>query len=163
MSNEPVTGDMELEREEEIRSPAELQPWTDDLEQYIRDILDRSKEASEVHKKKGIKCKTMRHVWGLPSVVIPIAVAAVENSDFENKIFINSALAIATISAAIDHLFNFGKRSETHFQAMSKFDNLVTDCEEALCIQRRYRRNPITTISQIKMMYDSINENAPVY
>lgn len=156
MSNEPIEYDMHIR-------PSELQPWTDKLETYINDIKETSKESSIYHKKKGIRCKKLRHIWGLPSVVLPIIIAAVENSGYDDKVLISSTLAIATISAAIDHLFNFGKRSETHFQAMSKFDNLVTDCEEVLSIQREYRRNPTTVISQIKIMYDSINEHAPAY
>lgn len=155
-NNEPIN-------EFYTRRHSELQPWTEELESYIRDILEKSKEASDWHKAKGIKCKTLRHIWGLPSVVIPIIVTAIENSDYKNKILISSSLAIATISAAIDHLFNFGKRSETHFQAMSKFDNLITDCEEVLSMQREFRRTPNTVITQIKMMYDNINEHAPVY
>jgi len=155
MNNEPIY--------HEHRRPSELQPWTNELEIYIKDIKETSAKSSDYHKKKGIKCKRLRHIWGLPSVVLPIIITAIENSGYDNKILVSSALAIATISAAIDHLFNFGKRSETHFQAMSKFDNLVTDCEEVLSIQREYRRNPTTTISQIKMMFDSINEHAPVY
>ena len=146
-----------------IRLPTDLQPWTDELEDYIRNILNICKESSQHHKQKGIKCKTLRHVWGLPSIVIPIAVTAIENADYENKILISSSLAIATISAAIDHLFNFGKRSEVHFQAMSKYDNLVTDCEEVLATQREFRHNPTTVMSQIKMAYDCINEHAPPY
>jgi len=156
--NEPI-----VEESVDIRRPSELQPWTDELENYIKKILKESKESSEWHKIKGIKCKTLRHIWGLPSVVLPIAVAAAENAGFENKIFIQGCLALSTISAAVDHLFNFGKRSEVHFQSMSKFNNLITDCEEVLCIQREYRRNPITVISQIKMAYDAISEHAPVY
>lgn len=159
MPNEPIVDNFNAIS----RKPSELHPWTDELEAYVKDILDKSKEASDFHKKKGLKCKRLRHIWGLPSVIIPIVVTAIENSNYENKILISSSLAIATISAAIDHLFNFGKRSETHFQAMSKFDNLVTDCEEVLSMQRDYRRNPTTIITQIKMMYDSINEHAPVY
>lgn len=155
-NNEPIN-------EFYTRRHSELQPWTDELEDYIKDIKEKSEEASNFHKRKGIKCKTLRHVWGLPSVIIPMAVTAVENSGYEDKILVSASLAVATISAAIDHLFNFGKRSETHFQAMSKFDNLVTDCEEVLSMQREYRRNPSTVITQIKMMYDSINEHAPVY
>ena len=114
--NEPI-----VEESVDIRRPSELQPWTDELENYIKKILKESKESSEWHKIKGIKCKTLRHIWGLPSVVLPIAVAAAENAGFENKIFIQGCLALSTISAAVDHLFNFGKRSEVHFQAMSKF------------------------------------------
>lgn len=162
MITEPIS-DIEDENNRVVRLPSDLQPWTDDLETYIKEILEKSKESSEHHKKKGIKCKTLRHIWGLPSVAIPIIIAAIENADYENKILISASLAVATISAAIDHLFNFGKRSEVHFQAMSKYDNLVTDCEEVLSIQRQFRRNPTTVVSQIKMAYDCINEHAPAY
>ena len=146
-----------------LRLPSDLQPWTNELEEYIKNILNISRESSQHHKDKGVKCKTLRHVWGLPSIIIPIAVTAIENADYDNKILLSSSLAIATISAAIDHLFNFGKRSEVHFQAMSKYDNLVTDCEEVLSTQREFRHNPTTVISQIKMAYDCINEHAPTY
>lgn len=146
-----------------IQSGSDIQIWTNEIEEYIQKILERSKEASEFHARKGIKCKKLRHMWGLPSIVIPIVITAIENTDYRNVYITSSGLAIATICSAIEHLFNWGKRSSEHFQAKSKYDELITDCEEVLAIDREYRRNPVHIMSQIKMAFDSISTHAPVY
>ena len=156
MNNEPI-------HVPRIASGSDLQEWTDSIENYIIDIKNKSNEASEWHARKGVKCKRLRHIWGLPSIIIPVLLTALENSNYKNIIIMSFGLALATICSAIEHLFNWGKRSSDHFQAKSKYDALVTDCEEQLALDRELRHNPTHIMSQIKMQFDSFNSHSPAY
>ena len=143
----------------------EEQPWTEESETLLREWCAVSERVSKEHDRKGKRMKLLHAIWCLPTVVIPVAIAPLttilkSSTQFENLEM--AALCISGVFGAVTTFYNFGGSSERHFSYSAKYSDLVTDIKYQLSKPRKFRSPCDVVTLRINMLYDSINNNAPV-
>lgn len=143
----------------------EEQPWTDESEVLLREWCDASESVAMAHNRKGKRSKLLHALWCLPTVVVPVAIAplmqlAKSSPQIENIEV--AALCLSGICGAVTTFYNFGGIAEKHFAYSAKYSDLVTDIKHQLAKPRKFRSPCDVVMLRANMMFDSINNNAPI-
>lgn len=142
------------------------QEWDEQVEGFVRSFLADSEKAKEDHHTKGEWCQTLRNMWGLPSIMIPLIMAPLTQTFRDNPAtsYISmGAFMISGITSSISQYFNYGKKSEQHFNTEADYSDLITDIKEELAKSRDNRREAAVSMSAFKMRFDCISKDAPCY
>lgn len=143
----------------------EEQPWTNESEALLREWCQASERVAKAHDRKGRRSKFLHALWCLPTVVIPVAIAPLtalikSSSQLENVEM--AALCFSGVCGAVSTFYNFGGTAEKHFSYSAKYSDLVTDIKYQLSKPRQFRSPCDVVTLRINMLFDSINNNAPV-
>ena len=134
-------------------------------DEFIRHIMIDSKKLAMKHHEEGIKKKKYRNITGIPPIIIPVILAPLSQTfdkDPSMSLVVMGGLIISGIFSSADHYFNFGKKSEEHFSAETKYLDIVSDIEEFMAKDDANRVNKPIFVRTIRCLYDSISEHAPV-
>ena len=139
--------------------------WDPGVEGFIRELEASSSELSQKHDEAGKAMKSKDAFFALPPTLIPLIMApvsAVAADYFWIKYLNASMFALSAMMAGIARFYNFGKKSEKHFNHSGKYADLVTDIREELSKPQSRRREPDVFMSLIRCRYDNICGQAPV-
>lgn len=152
---------LKIENRDKIRQDEE---WTEKHESLVYEWRTKCEKASESHNVAGKKNKCNHVIFGLPAVIIPIIFSplsvALENE--ESLPYVSMVGFILTgIFSSIDKFFNYGSRAERHFNAASRYDDLVTDIKYEMVKNYKFRVDPDQFLMRIQNFYDSVSSSAP--
>ena len=138
--------------------------WTQDVEDYIRDLLKKSEDAAEAHEAAGHRAKK-RHSWcAFPAMLIPSVsapIVGVCRDDDWSSYFAVSSLVLTAAFNGFSTFFNFGEKSQKHFNFAGRYSDIVTDIQECLCKVKSKRVPGQVALRTFKMQYDSLALSAP--
>jgi len=99
----------------------------------------------------------------VPTVLIPIALAPLLAAQYvqENSIIVVLALIVSGLTGALQSVLGLERKSEQHAQAAFRYADLLTDVEELLCKDRRFRPRCDVTVQKFKMRMDSAERYSP--
>ena len=131
---------------------------------YIRDLLKKSEDAAEAHEAAGHRAKK-RHSWcAFPAMLIPSVsapIVGVCRDDDWSSYFAVSSLVLTAAFNGFSTFFNFGEKSQKHFNFAGRYSDIVTDIQECLCKVKSKRVPGQVALRTFKMQYDSLALSAP--
>jgi len=139
--------------------------WTTKIEQIFNHWAFECKEFGKLHNKFGRKYKYLYHSFGIPSVVIPLVMASVNQilGDAHNvSVILNSVGYFLTGTlTGITTFLNFSSKSEKHYYTEIRYKELYTDIQTLLIKPKRNRIAADIALEQFKLRFEHINEYAP--
>lgn len=168
-TNEPLSPHTPIayrESRERIVISPNHQEWDEQVEEFVKSFLSESEVAKTEHYKKGQWCQIVRNLWGLPPIIIPLLMApftqTFKKTDKTSYISM-AAFMLSGITSSIGQYFNYGKKSEQHFNTAAYYADLITDIKEEMAKSRNNRREAAVAMSTFKMRFDIIGSQAPNY
>ena len=138
--------------------------WTDEVEQYIKDILKKCEDSSSAHEKAGYEAKKLHARYAFPGTLIPTISAPVVGvfKDQEWCIYFTLASMVSTaVCNGFSNFFNFGQKSQLHFNFAGRYADIVTDIQECLAKTKNKRASGQVVMRTVKMKYDALSLSAP--
>ena len=127
------------------------------LIQWREDMLQRSK----YHDAKAARYKKLYNLFGLPSVIIPVALSALSNilKDYE---LVNSLLLLAAgVFAGVSTFLNLGKKAANHAEFENRYDQLARRIDKELAKPKKNRLACDVYFEKIELKFSSLNVRAP--
>jgi hypothetical protein len=100
----------------------------------------------------------------IPTTIIPLATVPLTTSEanFDSvNIFITIALILTAMLSGVSSVFRFDRQHMEHESAAFRYKDLISDVEEILSKQRKYRSEVDMTISNLKSRSDTLNRYSP--
>lgn len=141
------------------------EPWNTVLENYMRGFIQTAKHRAAQHEAAGYHFKTLNTRWGLPLVLVPVAMSPISlmiGSDSLQAGYINAgAFMLTGLIAGVYSFFRYGEKLERHFGFSGRYSDVVTDIE-AILVKGRAFRGPADVFStKIKMLMDNLTLTEP--
>ena len=140
------------------------EPWNDMLENYMRGFIQTAKHRSAQHEAAGYHFKTLNTRWGLPLVLVPVAMSPISlviGSGLQAEYINAGAFMVTGLLAGVYSFFRYGEKLERHFGFAGRYGDVVTDIE-AILIKGRAFRGPADVFStKIKMLLDNLALTEP--
>ena len=144
------------------------EPWTPRIEELFREMMEELKEKINNHDQAGYHFRKLDARWGYPSVLlagvmVPIS-SLLDSCDDDLIVKILNAAAYATIAmfAGTSQYFNYGKKSQKHFDISARYSDVMTDIRTELVKHAQYRISADTFLQKIQMKIDGLNSSAPI-
>lgn len=138
--------------------------WTEDIEEYIKTILKKCQDAEEAHNGCGYSMKTKHAFYAFPAMLIPTISAPVMGTFKDDEwapYFGMSAMVVTAIFSGFSNFFNYGSKSQMHFNFAGRYGDIVTDIEETLHKKHDRRISAHVAMRTYKMKMDALNLSAP--
>ena len=137
--------------------------WTSKQESYFEKILHECIEKQKAHDVKAHKFKSKYIYMSLPSIVLPLMIASVNEFLKEDYNYINTtSMSIAGILSGVNSFYNFGSKYQKHNEYSGRYDELAGEIEALLTKNRRFRPPVDVSIERIKNQFNNLNNNAPM-
>ena len=108
------------------------------------------------------KRERMKYVFfGIPTMVVPIILGGISPIIPCNSLGYSLGMMSSGIISGISIFFNFGKKTQEHFEFSSRFFELMTDIDSELCKPKQHRMACDVYIEKIKQRYNTLVSNSP--
>ena len=145
-------------------------PWTRKIEELLETWKRRCLTKAAQHEAAGYIFKSKTAFWGLPPVLIPIAMSPVSAiigySDCDGtqwKVIFNScAFLVSGVFAGIYSFFKYGEKTEKFFNYSTRYADIALEIESELIKEKTYRLPSEVFIVRIEMLMDNVQRTEPV-
>lgn len=139
--------------------------WNNKIEYLFEDWAAQSKEFAQQHNIIAKKKKCLYRSFGLPAMIIPIAMSSLNQiyeNDTETAIIINSICFLLTGTlTGINTFLNFASQYEKHYYSEVRYKELYIDIQSLLIKPKKDRPPADVSIERYKLKFEHINENSP--
>ena len=106
-----------------------------ETEAYIKEILTNCKNAADAHERAAYESKKLHVRYAFPGMIIPTISAPVLGTFKDEEwapYFGMVSMVVTAICNGITNFFNYGKKSQLHFNFSGRYGDIVTDIQECL-------------------------------
>lgn len=153
----------EGEESKELRSIGE-EAWNHRHEELAQEWMELAKNNSEAHNATAKKFKFKHVAVGLPSVLLPIAMAPLSSTlaDEPGIEYANmSAFLVTGVLSAVHSFFGFDKKYQQHMDFSARYSSLYTDLRYELTKARKFRAPADEFLMRTQMKIDNLGAIAP--
>ena len=162
---EKETENCEIEEDE----PGDEEPWLDEPEDLLISWKETCEDNSAAHLHKGYSLKGWNDFVGIPTMAIPLVMAPL-SSALKSDPFVGNYIGyvevvgfvVTGLAAGLLQYHNYGAKAEKHFNYSARYADLVTDIDHELSKPRKFRQQVDTFTLKTRMLFDSLNRNAPL-
>ena len=140
------------------------EPWNDQLEEYMLRFIQTAKIRSRQHERAGYYFKKLNTRWGLPLVLIPVAMSPISlmmGGSPEGEYTKAGAFLLSGLIAGVYSFFRYGEKLERHVGFAGRYTDAVTDIEAVLVKGSAFRGPADVFSTKIKMMMDNLTLTEP--
>jgi hypothetical protein len=145
-------------------------PWTEEIENLIKQWKTSCLVKSKQHEKAGYIFKKKSVQWGLPPVLIPIIMSPVsamigydncgETAQWKN-IVTSSAFLISGLFAGVSSFFRYSEKTEKFFNYATRYADIATEIDSELIKSKEYRVPADVFLTRVKMLIDNVSKSEP--
>ena len=137
-------------------------PWEDREEQLVQKIASECTIVSKEHENKAKYNKKLYVAFGLPAMLIPIILAGLNTFlTKEHELLVSSLLILSGILTGISQFFNFGKKTQAHFEYASRYSELLLMIDIEMVKPKRFRLACDVFLERVSKCFADLNANAP--
>lgn len=148
---------------DELRSSGE-EAWSDEAETLAVEWAQMAKKKANSHIVKGCKHGLLHNIFGLPSVLLPVTLAAatplIDVSQSSMIIQVSGYIAIAILTG-INTFYNFDKKKTEHEHYQARYNELHNDIRYQLFKSRRFRIPSDEFMARVQVKLASLEEHEP--
>lgn len=143
--------------------PREQESWTTVTESLLFAWSTTWEQKCKAHEEAEAWARKHYRLLQIPTVLIPIALAPVLAAKMvaEDSAVVVVMLILSALTGALQPILGLERKSEQHAQAAFKYSDLITDAEELLAKERRFRAPSNETVSKFKMRMDAAARYSP--
>jgi hypothetical protein len=135
--------------------------WESRQEELLKQWCDDCKIKSVRHDIHGKRNKIKFIVFAIPSILTPIVLGGVSSFVPGNSLIYSVGMLVSGIFNGIGIFFNFGKKTQLHFEYSNKFSELATDIETELCKPKTHRLACDVYLERTKLQINVLCGQAP--
>jgi len=139
--------------------------YTDHSEALLKKWLNEAKENSKAHNIKGRSFKKKHEWFGLPATLLPIVyspIAGLLAGQPGTEIASVAVLVLTGILSGVYTFFDFGRKSQKHFDYEARYSDLYTTIVVELSKKRELRIKVDRFVEMIQSKIDNLGANAPL-
>lgn len=139
--------------------------YTEHSEALLTQWLKEAKDNSKAHNIKGRSFKKKHEWFGLPATLLPIVyspIAGLLAGEPGTEIASVVVLVITGILSGIHTFFDFGRKSQKHFEYEARYSDLYTTIIVELSKKRELRIKVDRFVEMIQSKIDNLGANAPL-
>lgn len=139
--------------------------YTEHSEALLKFWLKQAEKARDLHNKKGKSFKFKHEVTALPASLLPIMYSPISGllSDEDGIEIANVIVLISTgLLSGIHSFFDYGRKSQKHFEYEAKYGDLATTILVELSKKRDIRIRADRFIEMVQSKIDNFAANAPL-
>lgn len=151
------------EDKDDLRSSGE-EAWTDEAETLAVEWAESARKRSNHHKHESMKHKILHNIFGLPSVLLPVAFAAATPLiDLKENATVVQVAGFISISilTGINTFYNFDKKKAQHEHYQARFSDVYNDIRYQLFKSRRFRVPSDEFMARVQVKLAALDENEP--
>ena len=139
------------------------EPWSDLHEQLLQQWAAEWIVAAAAHSAAEMNKKCFYRAFQIPNVLIPIILAPLVAGHLsgEDSLGVVFALVLSGVAGGVISVMGWERASEQHAQAAFRYVDLISDAEELLAKQRRFRPRCDVTMQRFKMRMDNASKVSP--
>ena len=118
-------------------------------------------ERSKYHDLKATKYKKLYNLFGLPSVIIPVALSALSSILKDYELVNSMLLLLAGIFAGVSTFLNLGKKYSQHAEFENRYQQLARRIDKELAKPKKNRIACDVYMEKIELKLSSLNVRAP--
>jgi hypothetical protein len=141
------------------------EPWNDEAEKLLQTWVEDCGQASTLHDQAGKRHKCLFTAWSIPGMLLSVVMGGLSGT-FADDPQIKYANMVGFIGIGVVQgvtgFFNFGKKSQRHFDYSSRYMTIATDIQTILVKRRSFRIPSDVCLSEIRMRLAQLHQTAPV-
>uniref|UniRef100_A0A6C0BP29 SLATT domain-containing protein n=1 Tax=viral metagenome TaxID=1070528 RepID=A0A6C0BP29_9ZZZZ len=148
--------------------PRQEEPWTHNIERVFSDLQEELKQHIDNHNKAGYHFHDLDTRWGYPGAILSLMMVPISalidscDEDLTAKIVNAAAYSVIAVLVGTSQYYNYGKRSQTHFDISARYADVMSDIRMELAKRAQYRQSADNFLQKIQMRIDSLNSSAPI-
>lgn len=142
------------------------EPWTRAREDLLHRWILEWKSLCDLHAVQSENFNNKQFLLAVPSVALPLVFAPVSNGvkttscdtnaiDLKDM-FLAIGFVLCSVTAAFNAYFRWGEKAVMHWETSKTYAKLVSDAEEVLATERKYRIEAAVALRTLKVRSDSI-------
>lgn len=138
--------------------------WNSAAEALVSKWAETCLQKSEYHSKAETRNTYLHSVFGLPSLLLPVVMAAATPviDQLESAVYVQVAgLVTIGVVSTINTFFNFGTKANKHGEFASRFHELATDVQYQLFKSREFRTSSDEFVARVQTKFNNLNANEP--
>lgn len=150
-----------------------VEPWKRELENLLRQWAISWKQKSNCHANVSEQYNKWQTILALPCVALPLVFTPLTSTTSQSsctdphELQLQNLLTVVgfvscSVFSAINAYFRWGELAVSHNDASWRYGKLVTECEELLATERRFRPQAETTLRTLKVRGDDLLATAPL-
>lgn len=141
----------------------EEESWTDRSDMLLYEWSSDWQRRASAHEAQETRARSQYYALQIPTALIPVVLAPLLTSHLvaEDSPVVVLLLVLSAAASGLQSMLRLERKSEQHAQAAFRYLDLVTDVEEVMAKERRFRPRCGVTIQRFKMRMDAANLFAP--
>ena len=101
--------------------------WRPRAEELVKRIRDEAQAHSGKHGKAAWKARRLYHLFGLPTVVIPLAGSVA--AQFLPEVAVSAMMLASGVCAGVNAFLNYGQKAQLHFEYSARWAELASNVD----------------------------------
>ena len=133
--------------------------WRSKAEDLVHTIRDGAKAQSAKHDKAAWKSRKLYQVFGLPTVIIPLAGSVA--AQFLPEAAVGAMLLTSGVCAGVNTFLNYGQKTQMHFEYSARWDEISSSIDFELAKPRADRTQADVFLERLRNRTSSLRAAEP--
>ena len=133
--------------------------WRPVLESLVIKIRDEADETSRAHRMAAKKARKLYHVFGIPTVLIPLTGSMV--ATYLPQVAVTALLLVTSVCGALSSFLALGARTQLHFEYSARWSDLANSVKYELAKSRADRCAADVFIERLRNQTTSLRASEP--
>jgi hypothetical protein len=153
-----INNELSISIDDESRK---ILPWSKYEEQLLKKWGSDCRHRSGNHDSKGASNKIKYATFGIPTILIPIILGGFSSVFPCHSLVYGVAMMCSGAISAVNMFFNFGRKSEVHYNFACMYFELSNEIESELIKPKKFRMSCSVYVEKIKHKYNNLLKQAP--
>ena len=136
--------------------------WEKREESVLEEWRLRLEKNSEAHGRMGKVMKKRYTLFTIPAILIPVVTSSLSNILQPYPLATSGAMLFTSIFTGVNGFFNFGSKTEQHFNHEAMYRILANEIQKELCKPKSQRVACDVYMEKIMSKMNELDKSAPV-
>jgi hypothetical protein len=133
--------------------------WRTRAEDHVQTIRDAATTQSAKHETAAWKARRLYQVFGLPTVIIPLAGSVA--AQFLPEVAVTGLMLASAVCAGVNAFLNYGQKAQMHFEYSARWAELGSSIDFEMAKSRSERIAADVFLERLKGKTTSLRAAAP--
>ena len=133
--------------------------WHSSAEELVKSTREIAEAQSAKHDKAGWKARKLYQLFGLPTVLIPLAGSVA--AQFLPEAAVSAMLLVSGICAGVNTFLNYGQKSQMHFEYSSRWAELGSNVDFEMAKWRADRTAADVFLERLRNLTSALRAAEP--
>jgi hypothetical protein len=136
--------------------------WEKREEVIIEEWRQKCIKNSQSHGVKGKVMKKRYTLCSIPAILIPVVTSGLSNVLQPYPLVVSGTMIVTSLFTGVNAFFNFGSKTEQHFQYEASYMVLANEIQKELCKPKALRTACDVYLERVMNQMNQLDKSAPV-